>query len=185
MLRTVATVAVVGAISASGAIAQTTAATLDASFTYQDQQKAIGAELLIESRPPSERAAGFLPASISVPFTLITPENALLPDILAALGARSMLGTYNFSDAMTLAIFDAGPTTMDAAQLNRNIEAQISEAASTVETGVAAGDRFYTVESDDSLAYISRQFHGSTSRYGRIVDANRDKLSKPNQVQNA
>lgn len=185
MLRTVATVAVVGAILASGAIAQTTAAALNPSFTYQDQQEAIGAELLIESRPPSERAAGFSPASISVPFTLITPENALLPDILAALGARSMLGTYNFSDAMTLAIFDAGPTTMDAAQLNGTIGAQITEAASIAEAETAAGDRFYTVESDDSLAYISRQFHGSTSMYGRIVDANRDKLSKPNQVQNA
>jgi hypothetical protein len=116
---------------------------------------------------------------------LITPENPLLPDILAALGARSMFGAYNFSDAMTLVIFDAGPTTMDAAQLNGTIEAQISEAASTAETEVAAADRFYTIEGDDSLTYISRQFHGSTSMYGRIVDANRDKLSKPNQVQNA
>lgn len=185
MLRTVATVAVVGAILASGAIAQTTAATLDASLTYQAQQKAIGAELLIESRPPSERAGSFLPASVNVTFTLITPENALLPDILAALGARSMHGAYNFSDAITLAIFDAGPTTMDAAQLNGTIGAQITEATSIAETEVAAGDRFYTVESDDGLTYISRQFHGSTSMYGRIVDANRDKLSKPNQVQNA
>jgi rhodanese-related sulfurtransferase len=170
MSRTVATFAVVGAILASSAIAQTTASASGASFTYQGQQKtiaqapradaiatarfydlhggcdglciapdtaaegvttisenavidfmtndlALGTGLLIDSRLPSERAAGFLPASVSVPFALITPENPLLPDILAALGARSMFGAYNFSDAMTLVIFDAGPTTMDAPKL--------------------------------------------------------------------
>ena len=74
---------------------------------------------------------------------------------------------------------------MDAAQLNGTIGAQTTEAASIAEAETAAGDRFYTVESDDSLTYISQQFHGSTSMYGRIVDTNRDKLSKPNQVQNA
>jgi nucleoid-associated protein YgaU len=56
-------------------------------------------------------------------------------------------------------------------------------AASTAKTEVVAGKRFYTVESGDSLAYISLQFYGSTSEYGRIFDANRDKLSKPDQVQ--
>lgn len=76
-----------------------------------------GTGLLIDSRLPSDRALGYLPASASIPHTLVTPENPLLPEILKALGARSLLGAFNFSDAMTLVVFDAGPTTMDAHHL--------------------------------------------------------------------
>lgn len=56
-------------------------------------------------------------------------------------------------------------------------------AASSAETQVIEGERFYTVESGDSLAYIALQFYGSTSAYGRIFEANRDKLSSPDKVQ--
>jgi rhodanese-related sulfurtransferase len=170
MSRTVATVALAGAIFASTAIAQTTSGASDASFTYQGQEKIIaqapradavsvarfyslqggcdglciapdvaaegvetitenavlafmaqdlanGTGLLIDSRLPSDRAVGFLPASVSIPFSLISPENPLLPDILGALGARSLFDAYNFTDAMTLVVFDAGPTTTDASTL--------------------------------------------------------------------
>lgn len=73
-----------------------------------------GTGLLIDSRLPSERALGFLPTSVSLPFSLISEDNPLLPEILVALGARSFEGALNFSDAMPLVVFDAGPTTMDA-----------------------------------------------------------------------
>ncbi|UWQ99679.1 hypothetical protein K3729_02470 [Rhodobacteraceae bacterium S2214] len=84
---------------------------------FMANELANGQGLLIDSRLPSDRAIGFLPASASIPHTLVTPDNPLLPDILKALGARSMLGAFNFSDAMTLVVFDAGPTTMDAHHL--------------------------------------------------------------------
>jgi nucleoid-associated protein YgaU len=56
-------------------------------------------------------------------------------------------------------------------------------AASTAETETIGGERFYTVESGDSLAYIALQFYGSTSAYGPIFEANRDLLSSPDKVQ--
>jgi hypothetical protein len=91
--------------------------TENAVIEFMANDVAAGTGLLIDGRLPSDRALGFLPASASVPYTLLTPENPLMPDLLQALGARTMLGVNNFSDAMTLVVFDAGPTTMDAHRL--------------------------------------------------------------------
>lgn len=56
-------------------------------------------------------------------------------------------------------------------------------AAASAETTTIEGERFYTVESGDSLAFIALQFYGSTSAYGRIFEANRDKLNTPDNIQ--
>lgn len=76
-----------------------------------------GEGLLVDSRTPQDRAAGFIPASVNVPQNLVQPENPYMADILQALGARAFEGTLNFSDAMPLVIFDDGPTTSDALTL--------------------------------------------------------------------
>lgn len=76
-----------------------------------------GEGLLVDSREPQGRAAGFIPASVNVPFNLVQPENPYMSDILQALGARAFEDTLNFSDAMPLIIFDDGPTTSDALSL--------------------------------------------------------------------
>ena len=54
------------------------------------------------------------------------------------------------------------------------------EAAAPLNT---AGERFYTVEAGDSLAYISLQFYGVTNDYLRIYEANRTLLSSPEKIQ--
>ena len=77
----------------------------------------VGEGLLVDSRTPQDRAAGFIPASVNVPHNLVQPENPYMDDILQALGARAFEGTLNFSDAMPLVIFDDGPTTNDAPTL--------------------------------------------------------------------
>lgn len=46
----------------------------------------------------------------------------------------------------------------------------------------SGNQRFYTVESGDSLAYISLLFYQDSSQYDRIFEANRDKLASPNQI---
>ena len=56
-------------------------------------------------------------------------------------------------------------------------------AASAAKTQIVNGQRFYTVEAGDSLAYISLQFYGSTNAYEKIFDANRSAISSPNQIQ--
>ena len=98
--------------------------TENAVIAFMATYVAAGTGLLIDSRAPSARALGFLPTSANMPQALVTPDNPLLPEIFAALGARSLLGAYNFSDAMTLVVYDAGPTTLDAHNL---INAMIAE----------------------------------------------------------
>lgn len=51
------------------------------------------------------------------------------------------------------------------------------------ETSTGNGQRVYTVEKGDSLAYIALQFYGKTNDYRRIFEANRDKLSSPERIQ--
>jgi hypothetical protein len=91
--------------------------TENAVIAFMANDVATGTGLLIDSRDHTDRALGFLPTSANMPHSLVTPDNPLLPEIFEALGARSLLGAYNFSDAMTLVVFDAGPTTMDAHNL--------------------------------------------------------------------
>jgi len=55
-------------------------------------------------------------------------------------------------------------------------------AASGAQTQEVAGERFYVVESGDSLAYISLQFYGQTGQYQKIFAANQDILSSPDQI---
>lgn len=46
-----------------------------------------------------------------------------------------------------------------------------------------AGGQSYTVAAGDSLSKISKHFYGDASQYMKIFNANRDKLSDPNEVQ--
>jgi nucleoid-associated protein YgaU len=59
-------------------------------------------------------------------------------------------------------------------------------AAQTRTAGAAIGGqsgRTYTVQAGDSLSKISKQFYGNAGQYMRIFEANRDKLSNPDQIQ--
>jgi LysM repeat protein len=42
--------------------------------------------------------------------------------------------------------------------------------------------RTYTVQPGDSLSKISKQFYGDTSKYMKIFEANKDKLSDPDKI---
>lgn len=55
-------------------------------------------------------------------------------------------------------------------------------AASAAKTEVVAGNRYYTVQAGDSLAYIALQFYGSTNAYETIFAANRAKVASPDQI---
>jgi len=83
-----------------------------------------GNGLLIDSREPDQRAAGYISGSVSVPTSLVQSDNPYLTDIMLALGARALEGTLNYSDAMPLIVFDDGPTTFDAPALIAQLIAQ-------------------------------------------------------------
>lgn len=86
-------------------------------ITFLAQAVARGTGLLIDSRLPESRANGFISGSVNVPYSLVSEENPYMPDIMQALGARSVEGALTFTDAMPLVIFDDGPSTTDAPNL--------------------------------------------------------------------
>ena len=47
----------------------------------------------------------------------------------------------------------------------------------------AAATQTYTVKAGDTLSKIAKQFYGSATEYTRIFEANRDKLSNPDEIQ--
>lgn len=44
------------------------------------------------------------------------------------------------------------------------------------------GSQSYTVKSGDSLSKIAKHFYGDGSKWNRIFDANRDKISNPDLI---
>ena len=69
------------------------------------------------------------------------------------------------------------------AQMQREALALLGRDNATVAAPASDGQRYYTVEPGDSLAYLALQFYGNTKGYLRIYRANRDKLSSPEKIQ--
>lgn len=72
--------------------------------------------------------------------------------------------------------------TADGAEAAREMSRR-AFAASKAKTQLVGGQRIYEVQAGDSLAYLSLQFYGRPSAYDRILDANRDQLGAPDDIQ--
>mgnify|MGYP000663397299 FL=1 len=84
---------------------------------FLSTQVETGDGLLIDARLPVDRALGYIPASVNIPAATVAPANPYRDEILMALGAEQFEGVFNFDDAISLVVFDAGPATQDAATL--------------------------------------------------------------------
>jgi hypothetical protein len=73
--------------------------------------------LMVDARLPQDRALGYIPGSVSLPYSTMDPENDFKDDILRALGAREFEGVFNFADARQLLVYDKGPGSNDAGVL--------------------------------------------------------------------
>jgi rhodanese-related sulfurtransferase len=80
-----------------------------------------GNGLLLDARLPDARMQGHLATSVNVPHQAVEEGNPYRNQILSALGAREFDGILNFSDAMELIVFDAGPTDSRAVKLINNL----------------------------------------------------------------
>ena len=63
-----------------------------------------------------------------------------------------------------------------------DLDAEITVGAGAPGAAPAAGST-YTVQKGDTLSKISKQYYGDASKYQRIFEANRDKLSDPDKIQ--
>ncbi|KIN63187.1 Rhodanese-like protein [Sulfitobacter noctilucicola] len=88
---------------------------------FLSQDVAGGQGLMVDARVPQDRAKGFIPGSVNLPFSTLDSSNAFRSDILRAIGAREFDGLFNFSDARTLLVYDSGPTSDDAHRLISNL----------------------------------------------------------------
>lgn len=67
-------------------------------------------------------------------------------------------------------------------KMRREAVALLAKNVDVGETANASGDKFYTVEPGDSLAYIALQFYGNTNDFVRIFEANRATLRTPDRI---
>ena len=77
--------------------------------------------LMVDARLPQDRAAGFIPGTVNLPYSTMDPTNGFRRDILIALGAREFEGVFNFADARQLLVYDLGPSSNDAGLLVQNL----------------------------------------------------------------
>lgn len=101
-----------------------------------------------------------------------------LPDSVATVDGKVDSQTLLF-DLVQRSLEGSGAEGIAAAKEMR----QLAFEASAAKTQVVNGQRFYTVEAGDSLAYISLQFYGSTNAFDRIFQANRSKIASPDKIQ--
>jgi nucleoid-associated protein YgaU len=117
----------------------------------------------------AEISAGYFTANLADDrlFALRTPDGGV--------DAETMM----FSIVQTSLLDDATPdSTAAAREMSRRIFA-----ASTARTQDIAGQRVYTVQPGDSLAYIALQLFGMPDAYKQILDANPDTLQSSEQIQ--
>lgn len=101
-----------------------------------------------------------------------------LPDSVATVDGEVDSQTLLF-DLVQRSLEDGDADEVAAAQEMRRRAFE----ASAAKTTVVNGQRVYTVESGDSLAYIALQFYGSTNAFERIFQANRSKIASPDKIQ--
>ena len=77
--------------------------------------------LLVDARMPNDRAKGFIPGSVNLPYATLDAGTTFLSEIFTALGARALNGEFNFADAQSLLIYDTGPSSDDAGRLVNNL----------------------------------------------------------------
>jgi DNA uptake protein ComE-like DNA-binding protein len=58
-----------------------------------------------------------------------------------------------------------------------------AQAAGAAAAGASSSGRTYRVQAGDTLSKIAKQFYGNANDYNRIFEANRDKLTNPDQIQ--
>ena len=74
-----------------------------------------------------------------------------------------------------------GDLTCDLS-IDPSLAPQKAQAAAAT-AGGSTGGRSYKVQPGDTLSKIAKQFYGNANDYNRIFEANRDKLSNPDQIQ--
>jgi LysM repeat protein len=63
-----------------------------------------------------------------------------------------------------------------------NINSSMPQPAASSSASSGSFGRSYTVKSGDTLSGIAQQFYGDASKYRKIFEANRDKLTNPDQI---
>lgn len=84
---------------------------------FLSSQVTPGTGLVIDARAPAWREKGFIPSSVNIPHTTVSPDNPYAKDILSALGGTQQGEAWDFSNAFDLAIYANGPWSDAAPRL--------------------------------------------------------------------
>jgi len=79
--------------------------------------------ILIDARMPRWHKAGTIPTAINIPFSILSvkKENPYIEKIFSLLDVKKVNGTWDFSHAQTLLIFDNGPWCQQGVRAMKNL----------------------------------------------------------------
>lgn len=84
-------------------------------LAFLETEAAASTALLVDARLPDSFAQGTVPGAVNIPYLTLAPENRFRGDILRALGAvEQTSGTWDFANALDLALFSGGAWSNDA-----------------------------------------------------------------------
>jgi nucleoid-associated protein YgaU len=91
-------------------------------------------------------------------------------------------GQVMVPEAMMTADGRVDTRTLIASVVSQSLGSGGAVSATQPVTQEVGGQRYYTVEAGDSLAYISVLFYGTSAQFQKIFDANRSVLESPNKI---
>jgi nucleoid-associated protein YgaU len=73
---------------------------------------------------------------------------------------------------------------IDPGYSDLTVDFSVSPQAQTAQAAAGGGgqERTYTIQPGDTLSGISQRFYGKASEYGKILDANRDKIKDADHI---
>lgn len=162
------------AVVSRNVLAQLRAAVLAGNYvvtaTERDGQKRLALQTLDPDLPHENLGKQLREAVIA--------GDIAIPASLSTVEGNADIDTFLFNLIQTSLAEDGTPQGAEAArEMSRR-----AFAASGARTQKEKGQRFYTVERGDSLAYISLQFYGRPGAYLRIFEANGNQLRSPDLI---
>ena len=107
---------------------------------------------------------------------LVPAETPALSDAAAAEAPSDAPAMANLKSLIEQELQESGVTTADAPTAVARAETPVAQKKPVVKAD--AKQQTYTVKKGDTLSRIAQQFYGSSKKWRRIVDANKDKLGQ-------
>jgi nucleoid-associated protein YgaU len=114
--------------------------------------------------------------------TMDFPENDNVPDRITYIDLQKKDYTTDDSEPDNLLRNEPAPVESNATNIQDIEQPEPTDVSQYMQAEKIKTQRFHIVRKDQTLSAISRQYYGTSNKWKKIFDANRDVLKDPNKI---